>query len=104
MVGTVAAAVVAAVAWIANSQQAATGTTAGPTPSGPLIARGYSEAPAGTTPTAGTIAYYAPWGNLAIFYRDFAYSRGLIPLGRIDTGLAALKSDGVLKVRIELAE
>jgi hypothetical protein len=63
-----------------------------------------SGAPAGSTPTAGTIAYYAPWGNLAIFYRDFAYSRGLIPLGRIDTGLVALKSGGALKVRIELAE
>ena len=63
-----------------------------------------SGAPAGSTPSAGTIAYYAPWGNLAIFYRDFAYSRGLIPLGRIDTGLVALKSGGALKVRIELAE
>ena len=48
MFGTVAAAAVAAVAWIANSQQAASGTAAGPTPSGPLIARGYTEAPAGT--------------------------------------------------------
>ncbi len=61
-------------------------------------------APAGSTPTAGTIAYYAPWGNLAFFYKDFAYSRGLIPLGRIDTGLVALKGGGELKVRIELAE
>jgi len=28
-------------------------------------------APAGSTPTVGDIAYYAPWGNLAIFYKDF---------------------------------
>ncbi|HEX8403378.1 MAG TPA: cyclophilin-like fold protein [Duganella sp.] len=61
-------------------------------------------APAGSTPTAGTIAYYAPWGNLAFFYKDFAYSRGLIPIGRIDTGLATLKRAGELKVKIELAE
>lgn len=48
MTGTVAAVAVAvAVAWIARSQQAANGTTALPT-SGPLIARGYTEAPAGT--------------------------------------------------------
>ena len=61
-------------------------------------------APDGATPTAGTIAYYAPWGNLAFYYKDFAYSRGLIVLGRIDTGLATLKRAGELKVRIELAD
>lgn len=61
-------------------------------------------APAGSTPTVGTIAYYAPWGNLAFYYKDFAYSRGLIPLGRIDAGLAALARAGELKVTIELAE
>lgn len=61
-------------------------------------------APPGATPTVGTIAYYAPWGNLAFYYRDFAYSPGLIPLGRIDTGLAALKRPGDIKIRIELAE
>ena len=33
-------------------------------------------APEGVEPAAGDIAYYAPWGNLAIFYRGFAYSRG----------------------------
>ena len=48
MTGTVAVVAVAvAAAWIAHSQQAANGTTALQT-SGPLIARGYTEAPAGT--------------------------------------------------------
>ena len=61
-------------------------------------------APPGAKPTVGTIAYYAPWGNLAFYYKDFAYSPGLIPLGRIDTGLAALKRAGDIKVRIELAD
>lgn len=61
-------------------------------------------APAGATPTVGTIAYYAPWGNLAFYYKDFAYSPGLIPLGRIDTGLAVFKRAGDIKVKIELAE
>jgi len=32
----------------------------------------------------GTLAYYAPWGNLAFFYKDFGYSRGLIFLGTVD--------------------
>jgi len=48
------------------------------------------QAPAGIAPTAGDIAYYAPWGNLAMFYEDFAYSPGLILLGRLDGGPAAL--------------
>jgi len=46
-----------------------------------------------------------PWGNLALFYRDFTYSDGLIRLGRLDTGaanlLAGLAPD--TPTRIELA-
>jgi hypothetical protein len=57
-------------------------------------------APAGVDPSVGDIAYYAPWGNLAIFYKDFGYSRGLIGLGRIDSGIEALKVPGSLKVTI----
>ena len=30
-----------------------------------------TDAPDGFEPRAGDVAYYAPWGNLAIFYRDF---------------------------------
>ena len=48
-------------------------------------------APAGTAASVGDIAYYAPWGNLAIFYRDFGYSKGLIKIGTIDTGMEALR-------------
>jgi hypothetical protein len=58
-------------------------------------------APAGVDPSVGDIAYYAPWGNLAIFYKDFGYSRGLIGLGRIDSGIEALNVPGSLKVTIE---
>jgi hypothetical protein len=58
-------------------------------------------APAGVDPSVGDIAYYAPWGNLAIFYKDFGYSRGLISLGRIDSGVEALNPPGSLKVTIE---
>jgi hypothetical protein len=58
-------------------------------------------APAGVDPSVGDIAYYAPWGNLAIFYKDFGYSRGLIGLGRIDSGIEALNVSGSLKVTIE---
>ena len=58
-------------------------------------------APAGVDPSIGDIAYYAPWGNLAIFYKDFGYSKGLIGLGRIDSGIEALSVPGSLKVTIE---
>jgi hypothetical protein len=61
--------------------------------------------PPGMDPEVGDIAFYAPWGNLAIFYRDFEYSRGLVKLGHIEPGiekLAGARSD--LAVRFELAE
>ena len=52
------------------------------------------DAPSGVTPEAGDMAYYAPWGNLALFYRDFSWSRGLIRLGRITSDLAPLVNAG----------
>lgn len=58
-------------------------------------------APAGIDPAVGDIAYYAPWGNLAIFYKDFRYSAGLIRLGRIESGLETLHVPGRLKATIE---
>lgn len=59
-------------------------------------------APAGIDPNVGDITYYVPWGNLAIFYRDFGYSKGLIKLGRFDTGVEALDVHGPLNVTIEV--
>jgi len=61
-------------------------------------------APAGSTPTVGDIAYYAPWGNLAIFYKDFRYSSGLIKLGKIASGIEALNFPASANATIELAE
>jgi hypothetical protein len=58
-------------------------------------------APAGFDPSTGDITYYAPWGNLAIFHKDFDYSEGLVHLGRIEDGIDALKVRGALKVTIE---
>lgn len=60
-------------------------------------------APAGVTPVAGDLAFYAPWGNLAIFHKPFGYSKGLVRLGRIDGDLQALRRPGPVQVRIELA-
>ena len=47
-------------------------------------------AAAAMDPHAGDITYYAPWGNLAIFYKDGHLSDGLVKLGTIDGGLEAL--------------
>ncbi len=60
------------------------------------------SAPLGSDPSVGDITYYAPWGNLAIFYRDFGYSSGLVILGKIDSGIKALNVPGSVKVTIEL--
>lgn len=62
------------------------------------------SAPAGFKPSAGDITYYAPWGNLAIFHKDFRYSDGLISLGRLEFGSELLKVPGPLKVIIEVAK
>lgn len=49
------------------------------------------EAPLGIDPTVGDFTYYAPWGNLAIYYKDFGYSKGLIKLGKIESGVEKLQ-------------
>jgi hypothetical protein len=62
------------------------------------------DAPTGFNPSVGDITYYAPWGNLAIFYKDFNYSNGLISLGKITNGIAAFNVSGAMKIKIELAD
>ncbi len=63
-------------------------------------------APPGTAAAAGDIAYYAPWGNLALFYRDSGYADGLVRLGRLDDrdAVDALRRPGPLRARIELVQ
>ncbi|WP_308161419.1 cyclophilin-like fold protein [Bacillus sp. ISL-46] len=48
------------------------------------------EAPSGCKPSVGDFTYYSPWGNLAIFYRDFGFASGLIKLGKIESGIEKL--------------
>lgn len=62
-----------------------------------------SGSPKAYTPAAGDISFYAPWGNVAIFYKNGELSSGLVRLGRIDTGLAALQRLGAGAVRVERA-
>ena len=42
------------------------------------------DEPDGINPKSGDISYYAPWGNIAIFYKNFRYSNNLIYLGRFE--------------------
>lgn len=58
-------------------------------------------APEGVDPSIGDITYYAPWGNLAIFYKDFGYASGLVKLGRFDSDIEALSVPGSLEIAIE---
>ena len=60
-------------------------------------------APDAYTPSAGDISYYAPWGNLAIFYRDGDFSSGLVRLARLDSGVEAIQHLRSATVTIELA-
>jgi len=52
----------------------------------------------------GEITYYAPWGNLAIFRKDFGYSEGLIRLGKFDGAIALLDTPEELDAAIELVD
>ena len=64
-----------------------------------------SDVPAGYDPSVGDLTLYAPWGNLAFFYRDHGYDRGLVPLGTIVSGADILgEIDGAESVHVEIAE
>ena len=68
-----------------------------------LGGRELSRGEAGKPPSVGDLAYYAPWGNLAMFYTDAPYARGLLPLGRIDSSMDVLRAAPASKVTIERA-
>lgn len=56
----------------------------------------------GCTPTPGDITIYAPWGNVAIFCKNWSHSNDLIKIGRIDgDGIGALAVGGDIRVKIE---
>lgn len=60
------------------------------------------DMPAASDFTPGDLAYYAPWGNLAIHHHEFGYANGLVILGTIDGGKEALIVPGSVMVTIEL--
>ena len=52
----------------------------------------------------GDLCYFAPWGNLALFYAGYRYSSGLIRLGRFNDGFDPLLVRGEFPLRIELIQ
>lgn len=62
-------------------------------------------APERYDPRVGDVALYAPWGNLAIFYGDADSASGLVPMGRVTSGLELLSSmEGEFEVQISIFE
>ncbi|GAB1339792.1 hypothetical protein ACE1SV_63820 [Streptomyces sp. E-15] len=60
------------------------------------------NAPAPQAPKTGDLTYYAPWGNLAIFYKDGpSASSDLLVLGHIDADTDRLS--GADRITIEAA-
>ena len=60
------------------------------------------DTPRGCTPVPGDITIYEPWGNVAIFCRDWTQSNSLIKIGHIDdNGIETFNVPGDITVRFE---
>jgi hypothetical protein len=56
-------------------------------------------APESADPQAGDLAFYAPWGNLAIYYRDAPPASGVVILGHLaDGGAEVLATAGQVTI------
>ena len=55
-------------------------------------------------PSPGDLCYYAPWGNICIFYRDFRNSSSLVSLGQLNSDIQWLaEQSGDFKMVMEKA-
>lgn len=53
----------------------------------PLPTEGTTD---GFEPSTGDLCYYAPWGNLSLFYKSFRYSNNLYSIGHVDADMSFL--------------
>lgn len=60
------------------------------------------DSPKGYNPLIGDIAYYVPWGNLAIFYKDFGYAVDLIKLGSVDSDISVFSKSESFNITIDI--
>jgi len=59
---------------------------------------GTSDTPLADART-GTLAYYAPWGDVVMFYQDFGTASGLYGLGHAVSGMEHIKDlSGMIKI------
>jgi hypothetical protein len=61
-----------------------------------------ADAPESADPQAGDLAFYAPWGNLAVYYHDAPPASGVVVLGHLADGGADVLATAD-QVTIELA-
>lgn len=61
-----------------------------------------ADSPAGTSAKKGDLTIYAPWGNLAIFYKAHSYASGLVSLGQLDDPEALPVTPSSYAARFEL--
>lgn len=57
--------------------------------------------PKGFNPEKGDVTYYIPWGNLAIFTRDFRFSENLVHLGTLSGCMENFDQQKTIPVRLE---
>lgn len=62
-----------------------------------------SDAPESYKPEAGSLCYYVPWGNICFFCEDAPETSGLIPLGKVISGMeyvSELDTAGVISAKL----
>lgn len=65
----------------------------------------FGASPTSCDPKKGSLAYFIPWGNIAVFYKDFRPSRNLVPLGTIVQGIELFEEqEGDFSARVERAQ
>lgn len=62
------------------------------------------EAPDGHKPLAGELTLYSPWNNLAIFYKDDKFAKGLVRIGQIKADSDSFDIPGNLDITISKDE
>lgn len=58
--------------------------------------------PRGCAPMPGDITIYVPWNNVAVFCKEWPFSKDLVKIGHIDgDGIRILSTGGNIRVRLE---
>lgn len=60
-----------------------------------------SNTPLAKNAITGTLAYYAPWGDVVMFYKDFGSASGLYELGKVVSGKEYIKDmSGNIEIKV----